>query len=107
MADEIFEQSVNLGRGGAGKYVQRLCNGFNWHKRASKALFPQLKEDGVIGPKTLEALGIVLRERSEDGSSLVHALNCMQGAHYVGLAAKNYQHRRFLDGWLTRTYDPC
>ena len=103
VANEIFEQSVNLGRGGAGKYLQRLCNALNFNKFTGQRLFEDLKEDGAVGAKTLSALSTLLAKRTSV-ESIVHALNCMQGAHYVGLGAKNYNHRQFVDGWMTCTY---
>lgn len=103
VADEIFEQSINLGRGGAGRYLQRLCNSLNYNKRSDERLFADLAEDGAVGPKTLAALARVLDRRGSD-AAVVHALNCLQGAHYIGLGAKNFQHRQFVDGWMTRTH---
>lgn len=104
LANEIFEQSVNLGRGGCGRYVQRMCNAFNYNPKTGSAFFAPLKEDGILGRASLIALGCILRERAKDGCALVHVLNCLQCAHYIGLAAKNSQQRQFLTGWLTRTY---
>lgn len=101
LANEIFEQSVNMGRGGAGRYLQRLCNALNYSK-TGQPLFPDLVEDGSVGRKTLAALKAILAGRLGE-AGVVHALNCMQGAHYIGLAAKNFQHRQFLDGWMIRT----
>ena len=105
VADEIFEQSVNLGRAGAGRYLQRLCNALNYDKRANERLFDDLTEDGAVGPKTLAALGLLLEKRAAD-ATIVHALNGLQAAHYVGLGAKHFVHRKFMDGWLTRTHCP-
>lgn len=105
VADELFEQAVNLGRGGSGRYLQRLCNAFNYDKRTGKNLFPDLTEDGVAGPKTLAALTLLLAKRTDD-TTVVRALNGLQVAHYIGLGAKNPQHRKFVDGWLTRTREP-
>ncbi len=105
VADEIFEQSVNLGRGGAGKYLQRLCNALNYDKCTNARLFPDLVEDGAVGPKTLAALATLLDQRTSD-AVIVHALNGLQAAHYIGLGAKNFAHRRFVDGWLSRTHCP-
>ena len=102
VANEIFEQSVNLGRGGAGKYLQRMCNAMNFSKFTGQRLFEDLKEDGAVGMKTLGALSTLLAKRTSV-ESIVHALNCMQGAHYMALGAKNYDHRQFVDGWMTRT----
>lgn len=105
LADEIFEQAVNLGRGGAGRYLQRLCNALNYDRSSHKALFPDLAEDGAIGSKTLEALSLLLARRCSP-EDMVHWLNCLQGAHYVAIAAKNQDNRQFLDGWRSRTYGP-
>lgn len=105
VADEIFEQSVNLGRAGAGKYLQRLCNALNYNKRTDARLFPDLVEDGAVGPRTLEALAVLLEQRASD-TAIVHALNGLQAAHYIGLGAKNFARRKFMDGWLSRTHGP-
>lgn len=103
LADEIFEQSVNLGKGGAGRLLQRVINAFNWDKARKQPLFPDLVVDGAIGPRTLDGLALLLRSRTNE-AALVHALNCMQDAHYINLAAGKSSQRRFTDGWLTRTH---
>lgn len=105
VADEIFEQSVNLGCAGAGKYLQRLCNALNYDKRTDARLFPDLMEDGAVGPRTLAALAALLEQRASD-TAIVHALNGLQAAHYIGLGSKNFAHRKFMDGWLSRTHCP-
>lgn len=104
LANEIFEQSINLGRGGAGRYLQRLCNALNYDK-ARGELFPDLAEDGAVGSKTLAALTALLKERCSP-EDMVHWLNCLQGAHYVNIAARTPGNRKFIDGWRTRTYCP-
>lgn len=105
LADEIFEQSVNLGKCGHGKYLQRVCNAFNYDPAKQGRLFDDLKEDGAIGAKTLAAIGILLQNRLPE-KAFVHALNGMQVAHYVAIAANKPTLRKFTTGWLTRTYDP-
>lgn len=104
VADELFEQAVNLGRGGSGHYVQRLCNALNW-KKGETRLFADLTEDGCLGPKSLDAIAALLRGRVA-AEVFVHALNGLQLAHYIGLGSKNFHHRKFADGWITRTYCP-
>lgn len=100
VADEIFEQSVNLGRAGSGQMVQRTCNAMNY--AASSKLFADLKEDGRLGTKSLDALKKLL---SSEGKApfFVHCLNCLQGAHYINIAAKAVNNRQFLVGWMQRT----
>ncbi len=102
LANEIFEQSVNLGKSGSGKKVQIICNAYNYQPGAKK-LFADLKVDGAIGPKTLAALKIILANKA-NAESLVHALNCMQGAHYLELAAKKFTQRKYTVGWMKRTH---
>lgn len=46
LANEMYEQVVNLGQGGHTRYLQRICNAFNYNKKAKAALFPDLQEDG-------------------------------------------------------------
>ena len=104
LANEIFEQSVNLGKGGSGQKVQLVCNAFN-RARAGNSLFADLNVDGVIGPRTLDALAALLARRTDE-KALVHALNCMQGSHYIELAARNPSQRKFVDGWMKRTHCP-
>ncbi|MDE7371838.1 MAG: surface-binding protein [Desulfovibrio sp.] len=102
VADEIFEQTVNLGKGGAAKKVQIVCNAYNF--KSGRPLFPDLKVDGAIGPKTLSALRTIIASHKADEAALVHALNCMQGAHYLELAAKKPSQRVFTSGWMKRTH---
>ena len=102
LANEIFEQAINLGKGGAGKKVQLVCNAFNRDARGG-LLFDDLVVDGVIGRKTIAALSKVVSSRAS-AEELVHALNCMQGAHYIELAAKKPSQRVFTKGWMKRTY---
>lgn len=101
LANEIFEQAVNLGKAGSGKKVQIICNAYN-RGQDGKPMFADLVVDGAIGPKTLSALKVILANRAK-AENLVHALNCMQGAHYLELAAKKPSQRKYTVGWMKRT----
>lgn len=102
LANEIFEQAVNLGKAGSGKKVQIICNAYN-RGQNGMALFEDLAVDGAIGPKTLAALKAILANKAT-AENLVHALNCMQGAHYLELAAKKPSQRKYTAGWMKRTH---
>lgn len=102
LANEIFEQAVNLGKAGCGKKVQTICNAYNYKNGGQ--LFADLKIDGAIGPKTLKALALIIQSGKAEAGNLVHALNCMQGAHYLELAAKKTSQRVFTIGWMKRTH---
>ena len=93
---------MNLGKAGCGKKVQTVCNAYNYIK--GQTLFPDLAIDGAIGPKTLQALQKIILSGKAAAQSLVHALNCMQGCHYLELAAKKPSQRAFTVGWMKRTY---
>ena len=102
VANELFEQAVNLGRDGSGKLLQRVCNAMNYVRRNGKEqrLFDDLDEDGAVGPKTVKALALVLEYRAE--RDVVHALNAAQGKKYLDIAASSFSQRKFLAGWMTR-----
>lgn len=102
LATEIFEQAVNLGKSGCGKKVQQICNAYNY--QGGNAIFPDLVVDGAIGPKTLSAIASIIMRGKADAKALVHAMNCMQGAHYIELAAKKPSQRVFTVGWMKRTH---
>ena len=53
---------MNLGRGGSGKLLQRVCNAMNYIRRngSEQHLFDDLKEDGAVGPLTVKALALSL-----------------------------------------------
>lgn len=103
VANELFEQAVNMGRGGSGKLIQEICNAYNYRNGGGQ-WFPDLKIDGAVGPATLEAITIILRERVSP-EELTHALNAAQMMHYVRLAAGDPTQRKFMCGWDNRTYD--
>ena len=102
LANEIFEQSVNLGKAGCGKKVQQVCNAYNYVGGAK--IFDDLTLDGIIGPKTLAALAKIIDKNKANPGNLVHALNCMQGSHYIELACKTFSQRTFTVGWMKRTH---
>lgn len=102
LANEIFEQAINLGKAGCVKKMQLVCNAYNLQNGA--ALFPDLVVDGAIGPKTLNALAKIISCGKAQAKALVHAMNCMQGAHYIELAAKKPSQRIFTVGWMKRTH---
>lgn len=103
VSNEIFEQAVNMGKGGAGKLLQTTLNAFNYNKKTGQVLFEDLTVDGAIGRKTLDALATVLKSRT-NVENLVHALNCAQGWRYLSIAAGKVSQRKFTDGWMKRTH---
>ena len=66
LANEIYEQVVNLGQGGHTRYLQRICNAFNYNRKTGTRLFHDLKEDGALGTLTRAALSPKLPEEHAD-----------------------------------------
>jgi lysozyme family protein len=63
-----------------------------------------LKVDGQIGDKTLEALRGFLAKRGAQGEAmLLGLLNSLQAAEYLRIAEGNETQRVFLYGWANRT----
>lgn len=83
-----YDCAVNCGVGGAAKQMQRAIN--NASGRAVVSI------DGVIGPKSLEAIG---KDKLTD---LTEAYLRVRESFYYGLVAKNASQGDFLKGWLNR-----
>lgn len=97
VAEELFDTGVNMGPGNASEFLQIALNGLNNQARD----YPDIGEDGDIGPGTLAALRAYLAKRGKDGEAvLVKALNCLQGARYIDLARGRMSQESFLFGWL-------
>jgi lysozyme family protein len=97
VADELFDTAVNCGAVIAGEFLQRALNAFN--QRAT--LYPDVKVDGRIGPKTVDALRRFMAHRGRAGETvMMRALNALQGARYVRLAEIREKDETFVFGWM-------
>lgn len=97
LAEELFDSSVNVGKGATGGWLQRSLNAFN----LKGTIYPDLKVDGQVGPATINALKSFLIYRKKDGELvLMRALNSLQGAFYISLAEKREKDESFVYGWL-------
>lgn len=97
IAYKLTDAGVNIGVGTASMFLQRALNVFN----LNGAIYPDLKTDGSIGQKTLDALRAYLAKRGKDGETvMLRALNDLQGARYIGLAEQDQKDKAFVYGWL-------
>jgi lysozyme family protein len=96
IAVEIFDSGVNMGTGQAGEFLQRAINCLN----RGQDLFPNLKVDGIIGSKTIEAL----KKLSKLGEklSILKMLNALQGVKYMEICENDPSQEGFIRGWLNR-----
>ena len=99
LAEEVFEQAVNMGVFRAVLHLQKALNAMNCFE--GQPLFEDLEEDGVLGVHTKSAVEVLLRKRSQN--DLLAVLNHLQACRYIDLAAAQSSQRKFLRGWMTRT----
>lgn len=86
---KLFDLAVNMGPQAAHRCLQRALWAFG---------LVGLKDDGVIGGKTIGAL------RGLDVPTLLVALRCEAAGHYRELVARRPELGQFLNGWLGRAY---
>lgn len=99
IATELFDTAVNTGVKFAGESLQRALNVFNREQND----FPDIEVDGFIGPATLRSLRAFLALRGIAGIRvLLSALNCLQGAFYLGLAERRPKDEKFIYGWFNQ-----
>jgi lysozyme family protein len=87
LALKLFSLSVNMGNKRAALLLQKSLN----------LLGASLKEDGIIGPKTLEAV-----EKKEKDVSLLDAFKKEAASFYKEIVARDPSQRKYLNGWLYR-----
>lgn len=102
IAYEVFDTGVNCGPGTGIKFLQTALNALNRQGRD----YSDITVDGVIGPATLRALESFLRLRKLEGEIvLLKALNVLQGAFYLDLAARRQKDEEFVFGWFRTRID--
>lgn len=102
LAYHMFDFGVNAGIARAAMHLQKALNVLNDQGR----LYPNMLEDGLIGPTTLRHLNAYISMRGQLGLVvLINALITLQGAHYIDLMSKNEKREAFGLGWLRRASD--
>ncbi|MFC6197795.1 glycoside hydrolase family 108 protein [Ponticaulis profundi] len=97
IAEELFDTGVNMGVGVASAFLQRALNGFNQQKR----LYADIREDGNIGPRTIETLKLYLSKRDHRAEKvMLAALNGFQVERYFVIAEGRSSSEDFLYGWI-------
>lgn len=91
-ATKIFDIAVNCGPGTAARLIQKAVNSI---RQADKEI-TLIKVDGVMGPKTIEAINAC------GSKPLLSALVFFQKNYYRDLCENNEKLNVFLNGWLKR-----
>lgn len=97
IAEKLFDIGVNMGVSWAGIFLQQALNGFNDQAR----FYPDIAEDGAVGPGTRAALSAYLGKRGAGGEHvMLEALNILQGARYFSITRARAANEDFLYGWI-------
>lgn len=98
VANELYDTGVNMGTGRAALFFQRTLNSVN----RNGAIFPDLKLDGQIGAKTIDAFnGLPLNDKY----MVWKLLNCLQGAKYIDICEHNPTQEKFMRSWASRVFE--
>lgn len=94
VAEEMYDTRFNTGK----CFLQRCLNTFNRQQK----LYPDIKDDGQIGPATLAVLASYMLKRGKNAELvLMKALNCLQGAYYFDISDEGREvNEEFVYGWL-------
>lgn len=94
---ELIDTGVNMGQQVAGEFFQACLNAFNLRGKH----YPDLKVDGGVGPKTIDAARAYKALRGKDADVvMLKALNCLQGARYLLITERNDKNEDFVFGWI-------
>lgn len=97
LAVELYEQAVNRGTHAVVMDLQKICNALNFNSSTKGPLFEDLPITGNFRELTKAAVNAIMENRGLE--HLVMALNRMQGAAYINIAATNRTQRQFTRGW--------
>ena len=100
IAEELLEQAVVLGTWKtAGINLQKALNLLN----KNGELFEDLKVDGIVGPKTLEAMRIVSQKIINGERKILKLLNYFELERFIKRVKKRKVNEVYLaGGWLER-----
>lgn len=96
VANKLFDMAVNMGVHQAGVYAQRAVNGLIQSEAQPAFAADLLKEDGVVGDKSLAAINAL------EPIAYYQLLCDWSRQHYVHVASINPAQSTNLQGWLRR-----
>jgi lysozyme family protein len=92
IAEEMYDTRFNTGQ----CFLQRCLNKFNREQK----LYPDVVEDGGIGPKTLSCLAAYMTRGKNAEAVMLRALNSLQGAYYFNITDTRETNEEFIYGWF-------
>lgn len=102
VAEELFEQGVNMGTPRAAEFLQRILNSLNNNQRH----WADVVVDGDIGSETLTALDAFFKHRRGRAERvLLNMLNSLQSVFYLELSERRPKDEAFNFGWQDNRVD--
>jgi lysozyme family protein len=95
----IFDSAVNCGIKTGARFLQKALNLIN----KNEVIFEDLKEDGIIGKKTLAAIDIIKNQDRQ--SVLLMTIIGERYSYYKEITKNNPKLEKFFHGWVLRTFD--
>lgn len=97
LGEEITDTGVNMGPSRPSRWLQVALNALNRQGRD----WPDVAEDGAIGPGTMAAYDALARKRGEVKACelAIKLLDAQQGAEYLRLVKANPKLETFMAGW--------
>lgn len=96
LAIEVYDTGVNFGPQRSTLILQKALNIMN--RRGE--LWPDIREDGDIGPQTMGAVVKALEKRGKD--KVYQRVNYYQAKEYIDLMRGNPEKYEEFDGWFNR-----
>ena len=97
IAEELVDTGVNMGVAKASEFLQQALNALNNQAKD----YPDILEDGDVGPGTLRALKAYLAKRGKEGETvLLRILNGLQVARYVEISRMRSANEAYVYGWI-------
>lgn len=98
VAEELFDTAVNMGVHKAVTFLQGALNLLNRRQQS----YPDIAEDGVMGPTTLKILHVHLNTYSTAPHDLLVVMNILQGMHYITIMRRHPTLEKYARGWFKR-----
>ena len=98
VTNELFDTAVNMSVSDSVKFLQIGLNVLN----RNQALYPDMTDDGVLGPTTLTNFNKYVSAERGNVSMLLKVMNVLQGQHYIEYMNKSPVQEKYCRGWFNR-----
>ena len=95
LANEIYDNAVNMGISQSIKYLQKTLNILN----RNQAAYPDIAVDGSLGPASRQAYSACVK--ANGAKMVLNVLNGYQMKHYLELMEKDPKNEKYI-GWFKR-----